>query len=169
MRTKKRTIAEAQSLVTVDHKEILIMSRVKAGHISNAEVARRMGLGEETVARYQRYPKDGEQDFSLPAHRIPSWNAAVGNHLVSEWVAQRDGGLFVRVDAECSEDMNVVSQVGKVNREIADVTDCMLQALADGTMDSNDVNSLLKELLDARKALDETIIAARGQATTGKA
>ena len=93
---KTRSFDERTDLRHMDHRQILVVSRAHSG-LTNAEVAADMGLGEETVARYQREPNPGEHAYDLPLHRVRTWCRAVGNDLVVRWVAQHCGGLFVRV------------------------------------------------------------------------
>lgn len=56
---KKHCFDERTDLRHIDHRQALFMSRGISSK-TNAQVAAAMGLGEETVARYQRDPAPGE-------------------------------------------------------------------------------------------------------------
>lgn len=154
---KKKLTNTDQDLSHMDHREVIFYSRGLSGR-TNAEVARDMGLGEETVARYQRAPNPGEHAYDLQLHRIRTWCRAVDNYIVMQWVAQQCGGVFVRVDRACPEDVNITTQISRVNKEAADVVSRLLADLQNGVVDEAEKPALTKELRELLVAVETALM-----------
>lgn len=145
----KKKLDANNDLLHMDAPGILQLSRGVAG-MTNAEVSRRMGLGEETIARYQRQPGQGEHAYDLGIGKIAAWCEAVGNRYLAKWIAQQCGGVFVFVDKDCPEDMSISGQIKKLNDSTAAVVGHILRSLEDGSMDDAEQAKnvrLLREML----------------------
>ena len=155
-----------------DARTILTESRLdtdSVSKLSNDVIAKRMGLGEETVGRYQREPHDGERDYGLPIRRVALWNRAVGNDLVVQWLCHDCGGVFVKVDGESPADMNLVSQVNQMNESSSLVVNKLLKALEDDTLSEAERAGLIAPLRVHLRRVEQALLCAEGKSTTGTA
>jgi uncharacterized protein YerC len=151
---KKRTVAD-KNLLHMDGMAVLVYSRGVSGK-TNAEVGRDMGIGEETVARYQRDPNPGEHPYDIGLRRIAGWCQAVGNDIVPQWIAQQCGGMFVRTDQE-GKDANITTQMERVNKEAGEAVGSLLSALSDGTISRDERIDMIKELEDLCRTANEAL------------
>jgi hypothetical protein len=152
----------------MDSREVLVVSR-SMHRKTNSQVAAYMGLGEETVSRYQRNPNPGEHGYDLPIGRIALWNRAVENDMVISWAAQQCGGYFVKVDAAKREDVSVDVQVSKVLKEASDVLGIWSSAMLDGALQPSEAKRLdseLREVITRAEACRESLSMSVG---TGRA
>lgn len=160
---KKRTNNDPD-LSAFDARTILEESRLQAG-LSNQNVGKRMGLGTETVARYQREPEEGERDYGLPIRRVRIWNQAAGNDLVIQWLCQDCGGVFVRVDGDCTDAGSITQQMGKVSKEAHEAIAAWLKAIEDGEYEASERLSVTKELRDLVMVAQTALRKAEGKPT----
>ena len=159
---KKNKMVEDKNLMHMDGKAVLVYSRGVSGK-TNAEVAQDMGIGEETVARYQRDPNHGEHPYDLGLRRISSWQRSVENDIVPRWIAQQCGGVFVRID-ESGKEANITAHVEIVNRETSDVVSAALKALSDGDITRAERFTLIKEFEDLCRTANEALASLKKKA-----
>ena len=144
MKTKFNSTSD---LSHMNHREVLVTSRAMSGK-TNGQVAQSMGLGEETVARYQREPNPGEHAYDLPLHRVRSWCQAVGNDLLIRWLTQQCGGVFAADKIARDPGTHIADIVDLLNHETADVIQQTITSLRDGKMTQEELQRLHKELRD---------------------
>ena len=152
---KKKKMMPDKNLMHMDGKAVLVYSRGVSGK-TNAEVAQDMGIGEETVARYQRDPNHGEYPYDLGLRRISSWQRSVGNDIVAQWVAQQCGGIFVRT-GQVSTEATITAQMEIVNKEAGEAVGALLSALKDGDITRAERFTLIKELEDLCRTANEAL------------
>lgn len=159
---KKNKMVEDKNLMHMDGKAVLVYSRGVSGK-TNAEVAQDMGIGEETVARYQRDPNNGEHPYDLGLRRISSWQRSVENDIVPRWIAQQCGGVFVRID-EGGKEANITAHMERVNKEAGEAVGALLTALKDGSINRSERSTLIKELQDLCRTANEALAVAKKKA-----
>jgi hypothetical protein len=134
----------------MNHREVIVTSRTIADK-TNAEVARDMGIGEETVARYQREPHPGEHDYDLPIRRVRAWNKAVGNNLVIRWLCQQCDGVFAAGHETGKSEVQISDIINKLNRETGDVIQQAITSLRDSKWTAIELKKFLKEVRDVQE------------------
>lgn len=154
----------SKNLKHMNGHEILVYSKGLSGK-TNAEIAAAMHLGEETVARYLRAPREGEPTYGLPIERVESWNHANGNTVVNDWIDQRSGGVFTRISGTDPKKADVAERIESVHKESMEAIQALIADLQDGNYSPDGLESMEKELLDVRREVDDAILSVRGRMT----
>lgn len=157
----------SRNLKHMNGQEILVYSRGLSGK-TNAELAAAMHLGEETVARYQRAPRDGEAPYGLPIERVESWNQANGNCVVNDWIAQRSGGVFTRITSDSHKKADPADRIQRVQKESLEAIEALIKDLQDGNYSPDGLEAMEKELMDVRRAVDDAILSVSGRLAIGR-
>lgn len=163
MNMKKR-ISFDQDLVHMNQREVLEVSRLKAG-LTNKQVGIGMGLGEETIARYQREPNPGEHAYDLGIGKVAGWCRTVGNLLVPQWIELHSRREMVFCEDIVGGSASLSEQVRNVNKEANDVIQALLADKDGNGIPDEDPNQTLKEAIELQTAVDMLVAVARKKIT----
>lgn len=152
----------SKNLKHMNGHEILVYSKGLSGK-TNAEIAQAMHLGEETVARYLRAPRDGETSYGLPIERVENWNQANGNWVVNDWIDQRSGRVSVELMSDEHKKADVAERIERVHKESMEAIQALIQDLRDGNYSPDGLEAMEKELMDVRREVDGAILSVRGR------
>lgn len=156
----KKRISIDQDLTHMNQREILEVSRLNAG-LTNKQVGIGMGLGEETIARYQREPNPGEHAYDLGIGKVPGWCRTVGNLLVPQWIEVHSRREMMFCEDVVGAPVPLSEKIRLVNKEAADLVSALLKDKDNNGLPDEDPQDILREAIELQAAVDAVVAMAQ--------